>query len=33
MKIDEHTLMLAVTEKRQKHEIDELVELMKEDAL
>ena len=33
VKIDEHTLMLAVTEKRQKHEIDELVELMKEDAL
>lgn len=30
VKIDEHTLMLAVTEKRQKHEIDELVELMKE---
>ena len=29
VKIDEHTLMLAVTEKRQKHEIDELVELMK----
>ena len=33
VKIDEHTLMLAITEKRQKHEIDELVELMKEDAL
>ena len=33
VKIDDHTLMLAVTEKRQKHEIDELVELMKEDAL
>ncbi len=33
VKIDEHILMLAVTEKRQKHEIDELVELMKEDAL
>lgn len=33
VKIDENTLMLAVTEKRQKHEIDELVELMKEDAL
>ena len=33
VKIDEHTLMLAVTEKRQKHEIDELVELMKEDTL
>lgn len=33
VKIDEHTLMLAVTEKRQKHEIDKLVELMKEDAL
>ena len=32
VKIDEHTLMLAVTERRQKHEIDELVELMKEDA-
>ena len=32
VKIDEHTLMLAVTEKRQKSEIDELVELMKEDA-
>ena len=33
VKINENTLMLAVTEKRQKHEIDELVELMKEDAL
>ena len=33
VKIDDHTLMLAVTEKRQKHEIDELVELMMEDAL
>ena len=33
VKINKNTLMLAVTEKRQKHEIDELVELMKEDAL
>ena len=33
VKIDDHTLMLAVTENRQKHERDELVELMKEDAL
>lgn len=33
VKINENTLMLAVTEKRQKHEIDELIELMKEDAL
>lgn len=32
IKIDDHTLMLAVTEKRKKHEIDELVELMKEGA-
>ena len=32
IKIDAHTLMLAVTEKRKKHEIDELVELMKEGA-
>ncbi|MDD7318284.1 MAG: aminomethyl-transferring glycine dehydrogenase subunit GcvPA [Prevotella sp.] len=32
VKIDDHTLMLAVTEKRQKNEIDELVELMKEDV-
>lgn len=31
VKVDDHTLMLAVTEKRQKHEIDELVELMKEE--
>ena len=32
IKIDDHTLMLAVTEKRKKHEIDEFVELMKEGA-
>lgn len=32
VKIDEHTLMLAVTEKRQKEEIEELVELMTEEA-
>ena len=30
VKVDEHTIMLAVTEQRTKEEIDELVETIKQ---
>lgn len=33
VKVGEHTLMLAVTEKRTKEEIDLLVKIAKEDTL